>query len=154
MPLSISCAVPTPCTAKAAKAASAFEGSIIMHAYSFCTSCLLQMPKHQIAFGAGTYVTCTDAPQTHESAQQRLTECLNFSAKLQDLSTVFMWYMPFGQASRMYLHQRIEGFIDHRHQHSVHNEAWPVIGVAHCLAQVLCKAIGSLMDLFASTPAS
>ncbi len=54
----------------------------------------------------------------------------------------------------MYLHERIEGFIDHRHQHSVHNEAWPVVGVAHSLAQVLCKAIGSLMDLFASTPAS
>ncbi len=54
----------------------------------------------------------------------------------------------------MYLHERIEGFIDHRHQHSVHNEAGSVIGVAHSLAQVLCKAISSLVDLIASTPAS
>ena len=60
--------------------------------------------------------------------------------------------MPLAQG--MYLHERIEGFIDHRHQNSVHNEAWPVIGVAHSLAQVLCKAVGSLVDLFASTPAS
>ena len=54
----------------------------------------------------------------------------------------------------MYLHERIEGFIDHGHQNSVHNEARPVIGVAHSLAQVLCKATGSLVDLFASTPAT
>ncbi len=54
----------------------------------------------------------------------------------------------------MYLHERIEGFVDHRHQKSVHNEAWPVIGVAHSLAQVPCKAVGSLVDLIASTPAS
>lgn len=66
---------------------------------------------------------------------------------------IYMIYMPLGQVSSMYLHECIEGFIDHGHQHSVHNEAWPVIGVAHSLTQVLSKAVGSMVDLIAGTPA-
>ncbi len=170
MPLSISCAVPTPCTQVPIAlfpfvlSLSLLIGSQYSHGCKGCKNfgrqhhcaCVqrLHMSPANVHAPNGTYVTHTNAPQTHKSVPQRLTECLTCCAKLQDLYTVFEYNIPLGQVSSMYLHERIEGFIDHRHQHSVHNEAWPVIGVAHSLAQVLCKAIGSLVNLFASAQAS
>lgn len=134
---------------------NALSLSLCMRTAFTRVSCQCRCTKK--ALGAGTYVTYTDAPQTHQFVQQRLAECLTFSflpAELQELYKVYVHHTPLGQVSSMYLHERIEGFIDHRHQHSVHNEAGSVIGVAHSLAQVLCKAISSLVDLIASTPAS
>ena len=46
-----------------------------------------------------------------------------------------------------HLHQCVEGFIDHGHQHTIHNEAWPVVGHTDRLAQMLRKAVGGLVNL-------
>ena len=37
-----------------------------------------------------------------------------------------------------HLHQGVERFIDHGHQHSVDDEAWPILRPNHSLSQVLC----------------